>query len=189
MGRYRVTTVRGYSLFDVASALQKTIRRCEPGLAVYFACELFASGFWRYVWKRLLVISVEDCAGLITQEVKALYDSFLAVNHNSPKKDRPEGRLFLAKAAILLALSYKSRDADHAIVFGYDRSRITDEEVDKYLSEIGPDEKVEIPDYALDCHTVRGKAMGRTIEEFIVTEQRALKPRIKGLFDGYVDTD
>src|SRR5262245_8460336 len=77
-GRMRaITTVRGYDLPDVVSALQKATRRGDGRIAGYFAIELFESGFAAYAWRRLLTISAEDCAGLVTQEVKALYDSWL----------------------------------------------------------------------------------------------------------------
>ena len=188
-GRYGVTTARGYNLFDVASALQKSIRRGKADTAVYFALELYASGYWQYVWKRLLVISAEDCAGCITQEVKALYDAFLTVNKSNKKMDKPEGRLFLSKAAILLARAYKCRDADHGIIFLYDRQKLTDEEVLAFLRELKPQEKLrEIPDYAYDCHTAKGRAAGKTKEDFLKSEAAALKPRVQGLFDGFIDS-
>jgi len=186
-GYYARQTARGYSLFDVASAFQKSIRRGEAHLAVYFALELYASGFWRYAWKRLMVISAEDCYGPVTKEVQALYESFVFVNKGNAKMDRPEGRLFLAKAAILLCRTPKSRDADHAIIFIYDREQISHEEVQRYIDAIKPEERVEIPEYAYDCHTAKGRAAGKTKEDFLKSEQAALKPRQKGLFDGLVD--
>lgn len=38
-------TKRGYNLFEVASCLQKAIRRGETALAGYMAIELFESGY------------------------------------------------------------------------------------------------------------------------------------------------
>ncbi|MCX6873585.1 MAG: hypothetical protein NTW21_07230 [Verrucomicrobia bacterium] len=38
--------------------------------------ELWASGFGQEVWHRLLAVSAEDCWGILTQEVKALHDSY-----------------------------------------------------------------------------------------------------------------
>ena len=61
-------TVRGYRLGDVVSALQKTIRRGDARLAGYFAIEMFESNFAAYAWRRLLTISAEDCAGVITRK-------------------------------------------------------------------------------------------------------------------------
>ena len=47
----------GYSLLEVASALQKAIRRADARLAGYWAIELFESGYRDYLWRRLLTIS------------------------------------------------------------------------------------------------------------------------------------
>lgn len=190
MGRFRIHTSRGYNLFDVVSALQKSIRRNRADLAVYFILEMYASGYWHYCWRRLLTISAEDVAGCITQEVKALFDSFLAIHKGNKKMDRPEGRLFLAKAAILLANAYKSRDADHAIIYLYDREKLTADVVREFIEkEVKPDEEREIPEFAYDCHTAKGKAAGKTKADFLKSEQKALKPKMKGLFDDLVDED
>jgi len=185
---YRMFTKRGYSLFDVASALQKSIRRGDAELAGYFALELEASGYVRYCWKRLLVISAEDIAGCVTQEVMALHKAFMHVNQGAKKLDKPEGRLFLAKAAILLAQAKKCRDSDHLIIFVYDRNKINNAKVEKMIKSLTEAEKKEIPGYAFDCHTIKGKAMGKTKEDFLKEEFEALSPREKGLFDGYVGT-
>lgn len=180
-------TKRGYDLFDVTSAMQKSIRRGDAGTAGYFALELYASGFIRYVWKRLLVISAEDIAGQVTQEINALHDAFLKVNKGSKKLDRPEGRLFIAKAVILLSEAYKCRDADHLIIYLYDRKGVSDDRVRVLLEEVTESDRRDIPEYAFDCHTPRGKAMGKTKEDFLKTEFEALEPRIKGLFDGFLN--
>ena len=185
---YKVFTKRGYGLFDAVSVLQKSIRRGDAGMAGYFALELYASGFIRYVWKRLLVISAEDIAGQVTQEINALHDAFLKVNKGCKKLDRPEGRIFIAKAVILLAEAYKCRDADHLIIFIYDRNEIEDERINALLKEVTEADRKAIPEYAFDCHTAKGKAAGKTKQEFLDTEFAALKPRIKGLFDDQVKT-
>jgi len=49
---------------------------CNAKLAGYWALELWASGFGQYVWRRLLTVSAEDCWGILTQEFKALHDSY-----------------------------------------------------------------------------------------------------------------
>ncbi len=73
---YHLHTKRGYSFPAVFSAMQKAIRRGDAKLAGYWALELWASGFGQYVWRRLLTVSAEDCWGILTQEVKALHDSY-----------------------------------------------------------------------------------------------------------------
>ena len=97
----RLRTIRGYDFGEVSSAMQKAIRRGETQYAGYWALELWASGFGNYVWKRLLTVSAEDCWGIITQEVKALHDSYAMINANLSGR-RARGRIFISKAVILL---------------------------------------------------------------------------------------
>ena len=68
-----IRTVCGYDFFEVSSAMQKAIRRADTGVAGFFALELWASGYRDYVWKRLFTISAEDCFGIITKEIEALW--------------------------------------------------------------------------------------------------------------------
>ena len=89
---YDLRTQRGYDFYEVASALQKSIRRGDAKLAGYMALELFPR-YAEYCWKRLLTISAEDCHGLVTQEIKALYDSFHVVNKGK-RGGGPEGPYF-----------------------------------------------------------------------------------------------
>src|ERR1022692_3743742 len=105
-----IRTKRGYFLGEVASALQKALRRGEARLAGYWAMELYASGYRDYLWKRLLTVSAEDCAGLITQEIKALYDSHRIATKGRDEDKRP-CRVFVAKAVIILAICNKPRDS------------------------------------------------------------------------------
>jgi hypothetical protein len=55
----------------------------------------------------LLTISAEDCWGILTQEVKALHDSYLVINEGVPPR-QAKGRIFISKAVILLCLSKKA---------------------------------------------------------------------------------
>ena len=43
--------------------------------------------------------------------------------------------------------------------------------------------KEKMPEYAFDCHTLKGKRKGKTKADFFREEQRALKPFQPGLFD------
>lgn len=182
----QLRTIRGYNFGEVSSAMQKALRRADARLAGYWALELWASGYSLYVWKRLLTVSAEDCWGILTAEVKALHDSYLVVNEGRPAKSH-KGRIFISKAVILIALSKKSRDADHLQNFVYDlRHGLSEETLANDLNESG--EYVPIPDYAFDCHTSKGKRSGATKAKFFVDEQLALFPREPGLFDDCVDT-
>jgi len=48
-----LTTKRGYDLYEVASALQKAIRRNETAIAGYFALELLESGYHNYPFEEV----------------------------------------------------------------------------------------------------------------------------------------
>jgi replication-associated recombination protein RarA len=182
----QLRTQRGYNFSEVSSAMQKAIRRNDAPLAGYWALELWQSGFGRYVWKRLLTISAEDCWGILTQEVKALHDSYLVINEGVPPK-QARGRIFISKAVILLCLSKKSRDPDHLQNFIYDQSVGLDP--DTLAQELrSSGEYVAIPDYAYDCHTREGKKRGKTKADFFKAEQKALEPFQPGLFDHLLES-
>jgi len=191
----RRPTVRGYDFLECASALQKAIRRADARVAGYFALELWSSGYGKYVWKRLLTVSAEDCHGPVTQEIVALHDAFMAVNDGKPSAGK--GRIFISKAVIVLCTAGKSRDADHLQNFLYDRDMLGPAEkrdatagaeaADASLAELIGQDTIPIPDYAFDVHTRRGRAKGKTKAEFFREEQAALQPRVRGLFDDLVD--
>ena len=183
---YHLHTKRDYSFPAVSSAMQKAIRRGDAKLAGYWALELWASGFGNYVWKRLLTVSAEDCWGILTQEVKALHESYLMINKDVPAK-KAKGRIFISKGVILLCMAKKSRDADHLQNFVYDQQAGLDPEtLTDELDQAG--EYIPIPDYAYDCHTPQGKKAGKTKADFFKAEQEALSPFFPGLFDDLIDS-
>jgi replication-associated recombination protein RarA len=142
----RSTTVSGFPLDEVVSALQKAVRRADTDSALYWACELELSGHGAYCWRRLRVMASEDVGLAVPQlpaTIRALYESWA----ESPY--RPDARLFLAHAVLLLARAPKSRLVDHALIAHW----------------AGHDELARpIPDEALDMHTRRGRQMGRGVD-------------------------
>ena len=173
-------TQRGYDFYEVASALQKSIRRADVKLAGYMALELFPR-YAEYCWKRLLTISAEDCYGLITQEIKSLYDSFWVVNKGK-KGEELKGRIFISKAVIILCTCGHSRDADLLSNYIYDKKALlSDEEIESMMGEVR-NEKMQIPEYVYDCHTRKGKAAGKTKQQFFVEEEESLANRQLSLF-------
>lgn len=178
----KLTTIRGHALLDVASALQKAIRRADARLSGYWAIELYESGYREYVWRRLLTVSAEDCWGVITHEIEALFRGWQLVH----RRKKASGRIFVAKAAILLAQARKCRDADHLTNLIYDPDRVDPAAIEADIAEARAHPET-IPDYAFDCHTAQGKRLGRTKADFFRDEHNALKPRQRGLFDGEVE--
>ena len=150
-----IRTVGGYDFYEVSSAMQKAIRRADTGVAGFFALELWASGYRDYVWKRLFTISAEDCFGIITKEIEALWQGHELVNKKAPQ---PKGRIFVSKAVIILCECRREVDIEKWI-----------EDVRRY--------PISIPAYTYDVHTRVGKKQGRTRAEFFQQEFNALTPR------------
>lgn len=178
---YDLRTQRGYDFYEVASSLQKAIRRGDTEVAGYMALELFPR-YAEYCWKRLLTVSAEDCYGVITKEITALYDAFHIVNKGK-SGDRLGGRVFISKAVILLCTQPHNRDADLLSNFIYDKKRgLTDEQIEAYFEEVRK-EPMKIPEYTYDVHTRKGKAMGKTKEDFFREEENALANKQLSIFD------
>lgn len=171
-------TKKGYEMLVCSSAMQKAIRRADTAVAGYFALELWESGFRDYVWRRLFTISAEDCYGIITKEIEALWQGHELCNSHLETK----GRIFVSKAVILLCDCRKCRDADHLQNFIYDLNLV---DVDKWMADVTAN-PIEIPTYTYDVHTRVGRKKGRTKEEFFREEMESLKPRERGLFDQLV---
>lgn len=177
----KLLTQRGYDFYEVASALQKSIRRGDVKLAGYMALELFPR-YSEYCWKRLLTISAEDCYGAITQEIKSLYDSFHVINKGK-KSEELKGRIFISKAVIILCTTKHNRDADLLSNFIYDKKQlISDADIEALFEEVRS-QPMDIPQYVFDCHTYKGKKKGKTKAMFFKEEEEALVNRQLSLFD------
>jgi len=146
-------TVKGYDTFEVVSAFQKAIRRCDEPQALFWMAELYDSGKAEHLWKRMMVIVAEDI-GLaepsMHSHIRELYESYRwMVEKNDKKKSE---RLFLTQAVLMMVRCRKSRLVDWALNVAWDGHHET---------------SMEIPDYAIDIHSRRGKAMGKTINNFL----------------------
>lgn len=160
---YQQKSHNGYLVHEVASALQKEIRRGNAPDAMYWASELFLSGLDGYCWKRLEIILVEDIDVLSNPpgffaDIHALRQ--IALNGRKERKDRskPDEResLALMAAVTKLSLADKSRVNCNATICYCQMPR-------KYSVNEG---LLDIPDYALDKHTVRGKQLKRGVDHF-----------------------
>jgi replication-associated recombination protein RarA len=146
-------TPNGHQCGEVTSALQKAIRRGLERDALYMAAELDLAGYANYTWKRLRLIASED-VGLadpnVAVIVRVLYENWLEQrkadkNERNPSGDSPNTRLFLTHAVLVLVRAKKSRLVDHALMVAFEGDRPA----------------IEMPDYALDKHTSRGRKLGR----------------------------
>lgn len=148
MGKYEITTKNNYAGEEVISSLQKCIRRGNEQEALFWAVELYESGYGEWCWKRLRIISSED-VGLaspgISSEIWALYCMFKESAKNKEDKAEPQ-RLFLTHAVFLLCRAKKSRVIDWALLWAWLRHNAN---------------RRMVPDVALDKHTSRGRMLRR----------------------------
>jgi len=184
MAAYQQTTRNGYNLFEMSSLMQKSIRRGNVKLAAYAAMEMFGS-YWAYMWRRLIVISAEDCYGVITKEIVALREADVISNDKRKGYDRDP--LFAAKAITLLCMAKKNRDGCYvACNFMLPDRLLTEEEFQRETEYVHIDElelKGGIPEWAYDVHTRQGREKGKTDLDMIISEQAALEPLQLNLFD------
>jgi len=144
-------TSRGYDIYELASALQKDIRRGNEYQALFWAAELESFNS-KMLWYRLQVIASEDI-GVANPFAPLLIDVLERKYDDARKRNKDSYRQFLTHAVLFLARSRKSRIVDDLLNVVY--GEIQHE-----------DKKLPIPDYALDMHTLRGKKMGRGLEHF-----------------------
>jgi replication-associated recombination protein RarA len=144
-------TARGYDFFELLSALQKCIRRNMEYEAVHFAVELEEFNH-KALWNRLKIIASEDigCANpLMPLLIETLHKQYSKAKE---KLNDNSYRLFLVNAVVCLCRSPKSRIADDLLKVVY---------IERQLRETP-----QIPNFALDMHTKRGRERNRGIEHF-----------------------
>ena len=143
-----IKTKNGYVADEVISALQKEIRRGRTEDAAYWAYEMIISGLEEKLWSRLATIAVEDVgladpqAGVVIANLRETYFKF--------PTGRTERFLYGLMGAVFLAEAPKDRMVDELY----------------HCLQKGLLGKKEIPDFALDKHTARGRALGRGDDHF-----------------------
>lgn len=173
---YEMWTKNGHSFWDMSSMLQKAIRRGDYQRAGYAANELFEK-YNGYLWRRLLVISAEDCYEPITREIIALKQA------DEAQKERET--IFVSKAIVLLCRCAKSKDADYfACNYMHSDSPIPESEIEHFRIEDVEDlPGGKIPKWVYSWHTRKGRQMGRDCIDSIIDDQLALNPHQESLFD------
>lgn len=149
----KIVTRNGIPGDEIVSMLQKSIRRGIEENAVRAAYEMYITSpqFEDKLWRRLLAISVEDIgfgdtyAPVYINTLNSFRKEFLYGDG-----DRP---LFFIQAVRYLCRCKKERSSDHI------KCRI--------MSEFEHGKTVEVPEYALDVHTKRGREMGRDRIHFL----------------------
>jgi replication-associated recombination protein RarA len=155
--------------YELASAVQKCIRRGKERDALHFAMRLVPKDE-RFLWIRLETIAHEDIglanpiATLLISQWSRTFFYFRAMNRNG------SARLVLANAVCLLARSPKSRLADHL------QCCVSD--------DVARGIQLPIPDEAIDKHTKAGKRRGRGVKHWL-TEGCVLNPAPSAEFETY----
>jgi len=145
----KVKTYHDLPADEVISALQKEIRRGNTENAARLAFELIQTSpeLEEKLWKRLIVISVED-VGMGNPNASVLINALYEMHarFGVGATDRP---LFAIHAVKFLSEQEKDRSSDEML---------------NWLRQTN--QAPEIPDYALDMHTKRGAEMGRDLDYF-----------------------
>lgn len=107
-----------YLAGDLTSWLQKALRRASDDQARFCACRLDVSGYGNYVWKRLMVVMLEDhfAAPSLVTTIPPLYQAWRDVvgARTSRSHEVDEARELLMKAVTMIAAAPKSRLANDA---------------------------------------------------------------------------
>lgn len=166
-------TRNGFFADEIISALQKCIRRGHTENALLIGWEMYVTSpeLEDVLWSRLSVISVED-VGLGNPMAPVLVDTLFRMHDRYP---RPAHDRFLFAAHAIRVMS------------GGPKDRTTDDMVSWAKQAVALGERLpEIPDFALDMHTRRGKEMGRDYRWFI-EEASKVAPEIEGRDETYRD--
>ncbi|MEY9415109.1 replication-associated recombination protein RarA [Bradyrhizobium japonicum] len=158
-------TKNGLPAMACVSAMQKSIRRGLEREAMEFAVELMhtSKAFHSMVCNRLEVICHEDLDPLAAPHVFPFVAASLAASRERYSKSIGEARLMVGNAIRMMARAPKSRAGCHfAAAIG----------LRSMLEDFAP----TIPDYALDMHTLKGKAMGRGLDHFRTEGARVIPP-------------
>ena len=149
-----IKTRHGFQGDEVISALQKEIRRGNTENAALLAYEMATTSpeMEAYLWSRLMVISVEDIGFGDSLAPIMMYDLHQICEHlGNGARDR---LLFAIHAGRYLCTRQKDRSSDEMTMW---IKRVVE----------GGEVLPEIPDYAIDMHTQRGKEMGRDARHFM----------------------
>lgn len=150
--KYEPTTINGYPLDEVRSALQKSIRRAKEWEAFYWAYELYDSGMWAYLVRTLTTIAGEDVGLANPQIMLECTTSYLYWMNLKQYRDKQKQRYAphwneLGLLVVQLVRSPKNRYVD-----------LITSLIDKKRKDGW---RLKVDDISLDQHTKRGKEILR----------------------------
>ena len=144
-------TKSGHPLDEAMSAIQKAVRRGREREAVYWTRELVESGFVRYMLRRLVLIASEECSSDLQLCANI---GQLAQNVALSTKEFTGRQECIIETQMVIALcrAAKSREACDASGVAY--------------HAIKNGFRIEPHAAAVDMHTRRGRAMGKSLGDF-----------------------
>lgn len=145
MAHFTPTLIGEYQWDEVASALQKSIRRGLEYESAYWGYIFHQSGYGMYLFRRLSVIATEDCGlgnpmALIL--VSSMQQSWLLL-HKQDKEATLDKFLLALQAILYLCRSKKTREGDNL-------SNLIHENFTE-------GNKLEIPQFCFDPHVSRAR--------------------------------
>jgi len=141
-------TKNGYDFYEVLSALQKDIRRGNEEQALHWAFELLETNSFM-LRKRLRTIIYEDIG--VADQSACIFSLMALEDLKEDIQNKGDATLILTNIVLALCRADKTRDAGNLSAALISRRQ---------------KEKIAVPDYAIDMHTLRGKQMGRGIDYF-----------------------
>lgn len=153
-----ITTRNGYAGDEMVSMLQKSIRRGLEENALRAAYEMYVTSpqFEDKLWRRLMAISVEDIGFGDNDAPRVVYTlNMMRKEFPYDDGDRP---LFFIHAIRYLCRCKKERSSDHV--------------KNLLIHDFETGKPWEVPDYALDMHTRRGRQQGKDVYHFLTEASR-----------------
>jgi replication-associated recombination protein RarA len=141
---YRARTKNGYFLDEVASALQKEVRRGNEDAALYWALELVEGGYGNYMWQRLGVMVGEEI-GLADPMAYPVIAGMWQLYERRVKKwsEGPHTLEILGAAILYMCRAPKNKEAGMAAA--------------AVAAERAKGRREPVPEYARDFHTRAGR--------------------------------
>lgn len=161
----KVTTRNGIPGDEIISMLQKSIRRGLEHNALAAAYEMYITSpqFEDKMWRRLLSISVEDIGFGNTDAPQLIWTLYnMRKEFLYQDGDRP---MFFVYAIRFLCRQKKERSSDNI--------------KNMLIKDFAHGRVAEVPDYAYDMHTVKGREMGKTEMDFLTDSSKVI-PQLEG---------
>lgn len=159
--------------------IQKAIQHRDMDMTGY-GMDLLRRPERNFLWDVMTDYAENFIKVPVTDEIRSLRKADGIVNKN--KKDKDE--IFISKAAVLLF------HCNNPAIHSMNSSDIVQLEnlIDWGKFRVKPMEECVLPDgnipeWVYDCHTLKGRKIGKTDWDMTVTEQAALYPLQKGYFD------